>query len=176
MSPEDFDVFWRFYCESFPETERRSRRQLVQLLNRPEYAAELLWNNGEMTGFWDRWEFGEFLYVEHIAYAPEYRGKGLGRRFFRQLMASASKPIVLEVERDDSPERIRRIRFYEGIGMHLNRFPYVQPPLQPGLASVPMFLFSWPEPLTAEAYDSVKARLYRSVYGVPADWHPPGDD
>lgn len=163
---DDFDAFWRILCEAFPESEHRSREAHRALLDNPRYRLYFIRENGRIQGFWGLWTLDGFNYIEHIALDSSCRGKGTGTRIFEALFRSGEQPLILEVERPETEEAGRRIAFYERLGLHLNRFDYVQPAMQDGCDPVPMYLMSWPEALDAAGFDGVREQLYRTVYGI----------
>ena len=84
------------------------------------------------------------LYVEHFATNPELRGQGIGSDALNMLMELADKPVVLEVEPEDSnPLASRRIGFYRRHGFMLHSdYKYIQPPYTPESQSIEMKLMS----------------------------------
>ncbi len=102
------------------------------------------------------------LYVEHFATNPELRGQGIGSDALNMLMELADKPVVLEVEPEDSnPLASRRIGFYRRHGFMLHSdYKYIQPPYTPESQSIEMKLMS------SATIDPDRARtlLYKHVY------------
>lgn len=159
-----FKPFWRILCEAFPESEHRSQEEHLALLSHPRYELNPILCEGSVAGYWSLWKLDTFSFIEHIAVDSAYRGRGLGTQVFQELFSVLKGPLILEVERPVTPEAERRIAFYERLGLHLNRYPYVQPALQTGQPPVPMHLMSWPEPLNRQCYEAVRQELYRIVY------------
>lgn len=162
----DFDEFWRILCDAFPESEHRNREGQRVLLDHPLYKLNFIRENNRILGFWSVWRLDPFQYIEHLALDSSCRGKGYGTRLLEQVFRQAAGPLILEVERPDTEEARRRIVFYERLGLHLNRYDYFQPPLQPGYEPVPMYLMSWPEPLGQTEFNAVRKELYAVVYGI----------
>lgn len=160
----DFDEFWRILCEAFPENEHRSRESHAALLKDPLYQLNYIREDGQILGFWSLWNLGSCLYMEHLALDIRCRGKGYGSRVFQQIFETARLPLILEVERPDTEKARRRIELYQRLGLHLNRFDYVQPPMQEGCGSVPMYLMSWPEALGELEFSAIRKQLYETVY------------
>ena len=102
------------------------------------------------------------LYVEHFATNPELRGQGIGSDALNMLMELADKPVVLEVEPEDSnPLASRRIGFYRRHGFMLHSdYKYIQPPYTPESQSIEMKLMS---SATIDP-DRARALLYKHVY------------
>lgn len=161
---EHFEVFWRILCEAFPESEHRSREDHLALLDKPFYQLNTILKEDEPVGFWSLWDLEGFVFMEHLAVDAACRGEGHGTAVFRELFKTLDRPLVLEVERPDTAAAVRRIALYQRLGLHLNPYDYVQPPLQKGQETVPMHLMTWPSPLSPEAYEAVRDTLYALVY------------
>lgn len=162
----DFEVFWRILCEAFPECEHRRRESHEALLKHPRYRLNFIREEERILGFWSLWDLGEFRYMEHLALDSSCRGKGYGSKVFEQVFQDAELPFILEVERPDTDKARRRIALYQRLGLHLNRFDYHQPPLQPGCREIPMYLMSWPEPLDEAGFNGIRDKLYETVYST----------
>lgn len=168
---ESFETFWRILCEAFPESEHRSREDHLALLENPLYQLNYIREGERIVGFWTLWDLAPYAFMEHLALSALCRGKGYGTVVFEGLFKTLDRPLILEVERPDTETAARRIAFYERLGLHLNRYDYVQPPLQKGQPPVPMYLMSWPEPLTPEQFEEARRLLYTQAYaGLAEAW------
>lgn len=156
--------------QSFPLIEYRTYEQQQQLLRDPRYRLLTEYNEqGELTAFLAGWEFEAFRYVENIAVSPHIRGGGIGKRLMQRFMQQSDLPVVLEVELPEDEIKQRRIGFYERLGFHLAQFDYIQPPLRAQQSDLPLYMMSYPAPLTLGQFESVKSQLYRDVYKVPME-------
>lgn len=160
---KDFEEFWRILCESFPESEHRSRHAHRAILDNPIYTLRYIREEGRILGFWSIWDLGCCRFMEHLALDRECRGKGYGSAIFKDIFEE-DKPLILEVEKPHTEEAKRRIEFYRRLGLHLNTFDYYQPPMQEGYGTVPMYIMSWPDPLDKAAFENLRALLYDRVY------------
>jgi len=170
LSPyQNFEKIFRLLEQSFPKEERRDRKGQRALFSLPLYRieAEIGEEYGSLLGFFALWQLPQFLFVEHFAVAEEMRGKGLGSQMLRELEEKTDLPICLEVEPPQTPLAKRRIAFYERAGFSLNPYPYTQPSLGKGRAPIPLFLMSYPAPLSEEEFFSVRDTLYETVYQIP---------
>lgn len=84
-------------------------------------------NSPKLLGLLTTWHFGEFIYIEHFAIDPSLRSQGHGSEALKAFIHEHGKPIVLEAEPPTDALSIRRIKFYERIGLTLYDFPYMQP-------------------------------------------------
>ena len=111
-------------------------------------------------------DLGEFIYVKHLAIDPVKRGKKRGSEVLQSFVKKIGKPVVLEVERPESPDKERRIAFYQRNGFKLSTKPYIQPAYEPGQMTVPLYLMEYGGNLLETNFSMVKDKIYRMVYGV----------
>ncbi|EOS56052.1 GNAT family N-acetyltransferase [Paenibacillus barengoltzii] len=164
----DFERVFEIMSASFPEIEYRTKSGQMELLRHPEY--RLITESdekGRVVAFLAVWDFPAFQFIEHLAVDPAVRGGGIGKRLVEKCLKTSAKLTVLEVELPENHVACRRIRFYERLGFHLNDFNYVQPPLRPGRAELPLKMMSYPKPLTEEEFLVCRALIYSKVYRVP---------
>lgn len=132
---------WALYETAFPANERRDGEWQVRALAQTEYHMCAAAEDGKLTAIAFYWLHGEELFLEHLAVAPELRGRGIGAALLREIRDLPGK-LILEIEKPvDAPTR-RRQRFYEHMGLTLSRFGYDAPPYQAGEADCPLQLMS----------------------------------
>lgn len=163
---KDFERAWEMYEEAFPEDERRSLSQQVDLLDNPLYHFDCLHDGEEVAGFIAWWSLSGFVFIDHFAMDRKKRGKGLGQSFLRDFLSKRGPAAVLEVERPWSATAKKRIAFYERLGFHLNEYDYLQPPFSKDKRPVPLFIMSSPSELGRESFEKVRLELYERVYSV----------
>lgn len=155
----------QLYTTSFPEHERRSFAQLLQLLPEPDMYVHALELDGHAVGLSIHWQFKDFLYLEHLAIAPERRGQRLGQQAMQWLLKQANSRLVLEVEPPTDEITRKRIAFYERLGLvHHAAFAYRQPPYLKGGTAVPLHLMTSHTPASVLELDKVAADLRQQVY------------
>lgn len=121
-------------------------------------------NSQKLLGLLTTWHFEEFIYIEHFAIDPTLRSQGYGSEALKAFIHEHGKPIVLEAEPPTDALSIRRIRFYERIGLTLYNFPYMQPAYTEDSHPVELRLMgtldteTTPLPLVSQI-------LHREVYG-----------
>lgn len=164
---EIFSQMYEILENSFPKTERRSRKGHLSEFNDPLFRSLVL-EDGRIQGFMNYWEMSEFIYLEHFAIAKELRGRGIGSRLMNELCSSIqNRLIVLEVEPEQKSDIAdRRIKFYERLGFVLNEYPYLQPPYE-NTAPLPLAIMSSERKLEPSEFVKIKNALYRNVYKVP---------
>lgn len=162
---DDFDSFFKVMEKSFPEIERRTYEGQKELFDESQYRVlGYKNNNNEVTAFIAFWEFDDFHFIEHFAVDEELRGNGIGSRFIKDFLNKSAKKTVLEVEYPEDEISMRRIEFYKRIGMNINDYEYVQPPLQKGQELLPLKIMSYPDTLDKAQFDYIRKELYDNVY------------
>ena len=160
----DFDCFWDLYNQSFPEDEKRGLDLQKEIMSHPAFRIRHYKSDDLYQGFINTFHFTDFVFVDHMAVVPEVRGSGIGSSIMRELLESEGKPVLLEVERPVNCDAVRRIRFYESLGFHLNVYDYIQPLMEEGKNDVPLFLMSYPRRLEMADFEKVRLTIYRNVY------------
>ena len=184
-----WDSLVRIYRESFPIDEQRPIESIAHLLTEEprytmhaiiddNYAAELQANSQQpkansqsptanspkLLGLLTTWHFEEFIYIEHFAIDPALRSQGYGSEALKAFIHEHGKPIVLEAEPPTDALSIRRIKFYERIGLTLYDFPYMQPAYTEDSHPVELRLMGTID-TEATPLTDVEQQLHREVYG-----------
>lgn len=172
-----WDSLVRVYQTSFPIDEQRPIESIAHLLTEePRYTMqaiiddenENLWHplNAKQTlGLLTTWEFDDFIYIEHFAIDPTLRSQGYGSEALKAFIHEHGKPIVLEVEPPTDSLSIRRIKFYERIGLTLYDFPYMQPAYTEDSNPVELRLMGTLD-TNATPLTLVSDTLHREVYRI----------
>lgn len=165
---ELYNFMEQLLIASFPPEEYRTLEQLrLYTDTRPEFHNNIIFDGDMPVGFFTFWDFGTFCYGEHFAIDPARRNGGYGKRTLEELISHVHPlPIVLEVEMPEEEMAQRRINFYKRQGFTLWDKPYQQPPYKAGDGFLPMRLMSYGNIDPEQAYESIKDRIYREVYGV----------
>ena len=159
----NFAACYALLAKSFPTTELRTFAEQEKLLNNKfyhllEYIAE-----DKLHGVMCYWDFEDFLYLEHLAIAPEVRGMGLGKQLVSQLLVK-EKLIVLEAEPPIDSLSTRRVAFYQRLGFRINDFFYLQPPLRSENTEIELKLMTSGKKLSSKELLLIKQSLYQRVY------------
>ncbi len=160
-----FDQMFSLLRLSFPKCERRDYKGHLSEFGEDKFRS-MCYIPDDLKGFLNYWDFGDFVYVEHFATAPELRGQGIGSALMRVLRSVVgSRILVLEAEPpSDSEIAARRISFYRRLGFELNDYPYIQPSLIEGEKPIPLVIMSSPDKLSESEYIAMRDRLYKEVY------------
>lgn len=165
ITKDDFESFFRVMKNSFPEIERRTDKGQKALFNENEYRViGYKDKNDDVTAFIAFWDFEDFIFIEHFAVDKSIRGNGVGSKFISEFLNNSEKNIVLEVELPEDEISIRRIEFYKRMGMTLNDYEYVQPPLQKGKELLPLRIMSYPKRLSQDEFENIRREIYKKVY------------
>lgn len=162
---KDFDEVYDIMLYSFPESERRSKKDQLGLFSDSRYkiAAER-GADGIICVFLAYWELNGVTFLEHFAVAEHLRGGGLGGRFLDELVKGLKGTVCLEAELPETSIAARRIAFYERHGFILNDYRYIQPPLGEGRVEQPLKVMSYGAALTKEQFENIRAEVYEAVY------------
>lgn len=164
MNRDQFDVVWSIFVNSFSDDERRIKEKQYALLSNPLYNLDTYEEEGRTVAYIAYWDFGDFLYVEHLATEPEMRGQGIGGTMLADLVKQKGKLTVLESEKPDEAIAKRRIGFYERLGFKVNGYEYFQPSYGEGKEELSLVFLSSPHLLSPEEFDNIRRSIYRNVY------------
>lgn len=171
LSPHspDFLEAWRIYEATFPMSERRSWEQQVALMTtEPRYRVQLIRLSGAVVGLLTWWDLPEWTFVEHFALSPEVQGMGLGTHTLRDFVATAPRPILLEVEPPQTPLQQARVRFYERLGLVLHAdIAYMQPPYQHGQPAISLCVMTTCATTTAAQIADFVQAWHGTIYPTP---------
>jgi ribosomal protein S18 acetylase RimI-like enzyme len=157
-----FDEFWRIYTISFPLNEKRNLDQQTAVYNTPEYHLNIYIIDRQLIGFISFWTATEFTFIEHLAIAPEFRNRGLGKTILKPFLENSSKPVILEIELPVDDTTRRRLLFYESLGFHVNKHQHFQPPYHSGDEPIPMKILSFPGMISTSDYQRF-ARFQKEI-------------
>lgn len=138
---QDLDELFALYVETFPPEERRELKTLEEMLDEKRMYFSLILRDNQPVGLIVYWDFGRFIYIEHLALFPHMRGIGIGKEVM-QILQKAGSPILLEVEIPYDEQSEVRVNFYNRCGFWKLNIDYLQPPYREGECPLPMMLFS----------------------------------
>lgn len=145
-----FQEAWNIYETSFPIEERRTLDGQMQIMQNSHYHFDILVNDEELIGILLWWEFDSLRFVDHFATSAKLRNRGFGQTILKNFIESNVKPVILEVEFPNNAINIRRIKFYQRIGLQLNEHDYLMPPMREDQPPTPLLLMSYPNLLTTD--------------------------
>lgn len=167
------EEIYQIYQEAFPEIERRTKEDQVKTFSHPLYRLRVIKGTDEtIQAFIGYWELNSCLFLEHLAVKKECRGRGLGGILIEECIQEGKEtgnPIFLEIEpvTQEDPITARRERFYQRYGFFTNSFFYQQMPLKPKDKPIPLWVMSYPEPISEQDFLPYKKEIYEKVYQIP---------
>ena len=161
---QEFREAWEIYESSFPSDERRTLELQKELIKNKQYNFFIVTKDNILVAIITDWNFGDFLFVEHLAVKKDLRGKRIGTELLEEYLSKNKQKIVLEVERPETKIATKRIEFYEKIGFKLNDFDYIQPPYGKGKNPVPLLLMTYPNKITGSEFSTIRKKLHIVVY------------
>lgn len=164
ITNETFDKLYALMENDFPEAERRTKCEQKKLLNNNIASINFIKVDGNIAGYFIYWDFGDFLFIEHIATKKEFRGQGLGTKFLENFIKQSNKNIILEVEIPTDEISTKRIKFYERLGFVLNDYDYTQPSYHGGGDELPMKIMTLKDKLSKADYERIIRKIKSSVY------------
>ncbi|MGP1461236.1 MAG: GNAT family N-acetyltransferase [Bacteroides sp.] len=154
----------KIYESSFPFAERRSIESMSEAISSSSVCFFRIYRAGSCIGMLHCWCFSHVVYCEHFAIAQNFRNQRYGQMVLRTLLASAPKPLLLEVEPPTDELTQRRINFYEREGLSIVKTDYMQPPYHPSLPPLPLYLLSNEPQLSPKAISESVLELLAQVY------------
>lgn len=110
------------YEEAFPPEERTDTSHFMAMIGRcPQMDFNAIVDNGEFCGMAVIWNLGICRYLLYLAVLRDKRNQGYGAQALHFLQGESDLPIIAEVELPIEPIKIRRIRFYERNGFHVEQ-------------------------------------------------------
>ena len=89
-------IFYR-YEKTFPEEERRSKDQFLDLAENPDAFVYSINHEDENIGYCVIWELQEFYFLEHFEVFEEFRNQKFGEKILESLQEKFEK-LILELE------------------------------------------------------------------------------
>ena len=164
VKEQEFESIRELYCSAFPPEERREFQQLVQLKDADGCDVLRIMNGNKPVGFCIVWFFEDFLFTEHFAIEPEWRGQGTGSRVLALLREIYRRPVMLEVEPPCDEITSRRVSFYSRNGFYLLDRPYCQPSYGENKPEVVLRLMTSQAGLPPEKPEEYIAQIRKKVY------------
>ncbi|WP_294371268.1 GNAT family N-acetyltransferase [uncultured Clostridium sp.] len=162
---DDFKSMYNVMEKSFPSIERRNYEDQKKLFHNKYYNV-IGYKDEEdnVCAFLAFWKLKNFNFIEHFAVDDILRGNGIGTKLLKAYLNNNNKMTVLEVEMPDNDIAERRIQYYKRMGMKLNDYDYVQPPLQEGSPLLPLKIMSYGREIIHDEFLEVRDKIYKKVY------------
>ena len=180
------------YEEAFPEAERRTRGQLARMVARTgqmNFTAILMdpgsleghgadgappgtggtFRGKAVCGLFSYWDFGSFLYLEHLATFPGLRNRHIGGKALSHVGRRYPVPQLLEVEPPTGGMASRRVAYYGRNGFRVLERDYRQPPYSRtpgGKDGIPMWIMGrGTEGDIGEKIETIRKKAYIEPLG-----------
>ncbi|KIO75152.1 hypothetical protein TH53_22300 [Pedobacter lusitanus] len=151
------------YHSAFPVEERRSWENLLKMIGTvPEMSVQVVLAEEKAIGFTTTWIFDEWFFVEHLAIDPVNRGKKFGERIMKDLLVN--RRLLLEVEPSSSVDAVRRIGFYERLGLVCLPFDYLHPSYHDSHVSHSLVLMTNVAERAEMYFNEIIRRVKKQVY------------
>jgi len=147
-----FAEFWKIYSASFPLNERRESDQQADVFKKQEYQVDIYLSDNHVIGFIAYWTTTNFIYIEHLAIAPDVRSKGFGSAILKPFIEREPIPVILEIEPIINDLTRRRLKFYESLGFVLNDHPHNQPPYHTSDQPLHLVILTYPNQIDKDIY------------------------
>lgn len=153
----------KLYHDAFPQKERRDWKQLLSMIGTAgEMKIEVVTDQDKYIGLIIFWVFDDWCFIEHLAVDPDLRGMKYGERIMSSF--TGKMKILLEVEPPVSDDAIRRIRFYERLGLCVLPLVYRQPSYKESGVFYEMELMSNCPGTGTGQFDAVLSAVLQKVY------------
>lgn len=139
------------YEGSFPIFEQRTMADQVAVLRDEQYHCVAVCEQDLLVGLLFYWEFGQYQYIEHLAIAPNLRGKNYGSRLLKEFCDN-EHTIILEIDPPVDEVSIKRLRFYSNLGFKLQEFKHIHPPYRRGYEGHHLKVLSYNKDLSSGEY------------------------
>ena len=149
---QHFAEFWKIYSASFPLNERRESNQQTEVFKKQEYQVDIYLSDNHVIGFIAFWTTTDFIYIEHLAIAPEVRSMGLGSAILKPFIERESIPVILEIEPIINDLTRRRLKFYKSLGFIMNDHLHLQPPYHPSDLPLHLVILTYPNQIDEDIY------------------------
>lgn len=165
MSEDEFEQFYSLMEISFPECERKTKKEFLSLCRENElYKIYVAFEGDTLIGFFTVWEFNGFTFGDHFAVLPSFRNRGIGSFILGYIKESSALPLIIEVEHPNEIMAEKRLNFYLRNGFKQNDFDYLLPPMQEGYEPLPMIILSYPHPILENDFTEIRNIIYKEVY------------
>ena len=162
---QHFAEFWKIYSSSFPLNERRVSNQQTEVFKKQGYQVDVYFSDNQIIGFIAYWAIKEFIFVEHLAIAPEVRSKGLGSAILKPFIETEPNPVILEIEPTIDDLTSRRLKFYESLGFIRNDHRHYQPPYHITDQPLHLVILTYPNQINEDLYQQFAQFQKNTVMG-----------
>lgn len=157
-----FNNTMEIYKTSFPIFEQRTMSNQIEVLEDKEYYSTIICENNALVGLLFYWKYEKYAYIEHLAIAPNLRGKNYGSKILKRF-CEYNKYTILEIDEPIDEISIKRLKFYSEIGFKLQDFEHIHPPYRKDYKGHKLKVMSFNRDLSKEEYDKFNIFLKDKV-------------
>jgi len=157
-----YDKFYAVYSVSFPIFEQRNKEQQKYAFTFDNYHLDCLIDRDRFLAFIAYWDFKEYIYIEHFAVNPDYRGENIGSQTLQSLIDSKQKMILLEIDPLTTDIAHKRFRFYERLGFVANPYTHHHPPYNKEFPAHELIVLSHGKAIDETLYNT----FYKDLSGI----------
>jgi len=127
ISDKWYKTFHKIYSVSFPVHEQRNEQQQISAFGKENYYLIIKTEGEKLLSFIAYWDFDDYVYIEHLAVNPQYRGANIGSNTLNSFAEIIGKTILLEIDPIIDDVSRKRLHFYEKLGYVLNPYEHSHP-------------------------------------------------
>lgn len=154
------------YVSSFPEIERRDRKEHNRIMAKQNYHFDIIVEGTELFGIMLYWETESFIFLEHFATLPEVRNRGVGAKAL-DLLKGKGKTIILEIEDPVDELTKRRYNFYARNGFIMTEHFHIQAKYHLGCDDLMLKIMSYPYSISRNEYIAFQNYMTREIGILP---------
>ncbi len=162
-----YKSFRQIYTISFPIFEQRNEEQQMAAFSNQHYNLLASIDNENLLSFISYWEFDNYIYIEHLAVNPEFRGKSIGSNTLTQFGSNTEKIVLLEIDPPIDEVSINRLRFYKHLDYKPNSYKHSHPAYNPNFEPHKLQILSLHKELDEEVYKQFCSDLENIVMIMP---------
>ncbi|MCD8043355.1 MAG: GNAT family N-acetyltransferase [Tannerellaceae bacterium] len=155
--------FRTIYNSSFPLHEQRTEEQQIKAFAHPAYRLQIITENENLLSFISYWEFDSYIYIEHLAVNPEFRGNNRGSQLLQDFTSGQPKTVLLEIDPLIDDISHRRFEFYKRNGFYDNPYPHFHPPYRQEFSAHELIVLSHSKQISRKEYEQFKTDLEEVV-------------
>lgn len=141
------------YSVSFPVYEQRDELQQIKAIGDSRYHLLVTIKNENLLGFIAYWDFDTYVYIEHLAVNPAFRGESIGTTMLKTFDDVVKKQVLLEIDPVEDEVSEKRLRFYERLGYKKNPYTHTHPPYDSSFEPHKLIVLSLGRELSEDEYN-----------------------
>ncbi len=157
-----FDEAWQLYLDSFPEIERRTLSEHLEILEDKSFNMTCYVEEETLISILYYWQISSYTFLEHFAVNSKLRGQSYGSKILGEFIKD-NKNIVLEIEPIVDEITQRRLNYYERFDFVVNEYEHFQIPFRKDSKKLRLLLMSQNQVLSKKEYEGFYKSLEKSL-------------